>query len=98
MAFTEDLPGFLADFGVPMDFVGAPAGALAIFDASDEAVLDPQGHLAVLGRFTTVRVLSSVAALLPVETELTVDSVAYVVRDRRQLGDGVFTRLWLVTL
>lgn len=71
MAFVEPLGVFLADFGAPVTFAGAPDGALGLMDFEDREILADEGRAAVVGRFRTLLVLTSVADLLTIGATLT---------------------------
>lgn len=91
--FAENLDAFLADFGVPVDFPGAPVGTLGLAEFADLAALGVDGRAAVIGRQRTLLLKTSVADLLHVDDAITVNGAETVVLDRLALGDGAFTLL-----
>lgn len=89
--FTEDLAAFLADFGVPVQFAGAPADARGLEDFEDVVAVGEDGRAVVVGRQRTVLVPTAVAALLALGAAVTVNGAARTVRDVRAADDGAFS-------
>jgi hypothetical protein len=89
MAFTEDLSVFLADFGVSVT-----AGAVSGF-----GILDMPGELIADGMIITtdysLRCEASKFGSLAYGTSVTVDSVAYTVRENKLIDDGAFCLMTL---
>lgn len=95
MAFGEaDLLGaFLTDFAVPV--VLGLATTRGILDQETAAELDGIARAADVEQLS-VLVKTGVLTSLGIGSSLTVDGVAYVVRDvRREPPDGALTRIWL---
>jgi len=87
MAFTEDLSIFLADFGV-----SCTAGAITakgIIDMPSQIVADGM----VLTTDYTLTALASDFGNLTRGSSITVDSVAYTVREVMLLNDGKFVQI-----
>ncbi len=93
MGIVENLDVYLADFGVPVSFTGAPAGTVGILDVHDTHVLMHDGHYQLTGRALGVKLKTAgVASLLHIDDSVTVNSVAYKVTDiLAHPPDGVFT-------
>lgn len=89
MAFTENLDVFLADFGVSVT-----AGAV-----SGVGILDMPGELVADGMIITtdysIRCETSKFGTLAYGASVTVNSVAYTVRENLPIDDGVFCRITL---
>lgn len=89
MALTENLDVFLADFGVSVT-----AGAV-----SGVGILDMPGELVADGMIITtdysIRCEASKFGTLAYGTSVTVNSVAYTVRENLPIDDGVFCRITL---
>jgi len=89
MAFTEDLDIFLADFGV-----SCTAGAVTakgILDMPSQIVADGM----VLSTDYTLTAKASDFGSLGRGSSITVDSVAYTVREVMLVDDGKFVQLGL---
>lgn len=87
MAFTEDLSIFLADFGV-----SCTAGAVTakgILDMPSQMVADGM----VLTTDYTITAQASDFGNLTRGSSITVDSVAYTVREVMLMDDGKFVQL-----
>jgi len=87
MAFTEDLSIFLADFGV-----SCTAGAITakgILDMPSQMVADGM----VLTTDYTVTAQTSDFGNLTRGSSITVDSVAYTVREVMLIDDGKFVQI-----
>jgi hypothetical protein len=95
MPFTENLDLFLADFGVPVTFAGAPVGTVGIEDFATVDVLDENGRAAVLAGDRTIYLKSTVAALLSVGDTITVNGTPRMVKAPRAQDDGAFTLISL---
>lgn len=89
MALTEDATLFLTDFGVSVT-----AGAVTGF-----GLLDMPGELIADGMVITtdysLRCEASKFGALAYGANITVNSVAYTVRDNRLIDDGVFCEITL---
>jgi hypothetical protein len=85
---TESLDGFLNDFGVPVVF-GSISG-LGIFDSPSSIV----GGLSISNDYSVI-VRASVFGALKYGDSVTVDGVAYKVREFQLLDDGKFGRAFL---
>jgi hypothetical protein len=89
MALTENLDVFLADFGVSVT-----AGAV-----SGVGILDMPGELVADGMIITtdysIRCETSKFGTLAYGASVTVNSVAYTVRENLPIDDGVFCRITL---
>lgn len=86
---TEDPDIFLADFGVTVSS-GAVSG-VGILDMPGEAILDGM----VISTDYRIRCLASEFGALAWGAAITVDSVAYTVREVRLVDDGVFCEITL---
>lgn len=95
MDLDADNAGFLADFGVPVTFAGAPAGTLGILDDYDEIVLDEDGRAGVSVPTKALLVESSVAALLTESVAVTVGGLTYRERSKPRHVDGAFATVYL---
>lgn len=102
MALAEDLAPFFADFGVPVDFAGAPSGLLGHLDVADAITAEKDGLAGVVGTARVVLVPTAAlrhaateAKLLACEDPIVVDGVDYTVRYTAQLDDGQLTRIYL---
>jgi len=97
MAFAEDLGVFLADFGVPVSFAGAPSGLVGIQDIAGAHVgTTLEGIQVVTAPMKTVMLKTVDIATLGIDDAITVNGVNYVVRDKQEAKpDGVFTVLAL---
>lgn len=89
MAITEDLDGFLADFGVT-----CTAGAVTA-----KGILDMPGEVVaggmVLSTDYTLTARHSNFGTLKHGDSITVDGDAYTVRENRRIGDGKFVEIAL---
>lgn len=85
----ENLDAFLNDFGVPIVF-GSVRG-LGIFNSPDSAIGD---GLSISTDYT-VLVRSSVFGSLKFNDAITVNGVAFVVRENLLMDDGKFCRVFL---
>lgn len=89
MAFSEDLDGFLNDFGVAVTF--GSYSAKGILDAPSEIIA---GGMVL----TTDYQLTFKTSALPglgYQSSITVDSAAYTVREVRAQDDGKFSIAYL---
>ena len=89
--FTESLDIFLADFGVPCAANGR--NFTGLLDEPDETL--NMAGVNVLSTMYSCRVKTSdsLAASLASGSAITVNAVAYVIRDVVLLEDGAFTHL-----
>lgn len=89
MAITEDLDGFLADFGV-----SCTAGAVTA-----NGILDMPGEVVaggmVLSTDYSLTARYSNFGTLTAGDSITVDGDAYTVRENRRIGDGKFCEIAL---
>lgn len=90
MALTEDPSIFLADFGVPVSF-GAVSG-FGVLDMPSEIVADG----VVLTTDYKLTCLTSVFGAAKYNDTVTVNSVAYTVRETLLVDDGVFCTIMLM--
>ena len=89
MAITEDLDGFLADFGV-----SCTAGAVTakgILDMPGEVVA---GGMVLSTDYSLTARFSNFGTLTSGDS-ITVDGDAYTVRENRRIGDGKFCEIAL---
>jgi hypothetical protein len=89
MAFTENLEVFLADFGVSCS-AGA-VSALGILDMPSQIISDGM----VLSTDYTLTARASNFGTLIRGSSITVDSVAYTVRETMLIDDGKFVQIAL---
>jgi hypothetical protein len=89
MALTENLDAFLADFGVSVT-AGAVSG-VGILDMPGELVADGM----IISTDYSLRCEASKFGTLAYGTSVTVNSVAYTVRENRLIDDGVFCEITL---
>jgi hypothetical protein len=92
MAFTEELDLFLSDFGVPVS-AGAVTG-VGVLDMPSQVVADGM----VLTTDYKLTVKTSVFGGLLYGDAITVDGIAYQVREAMKVDDGRFTELMLTKL
>jgi hypothetical protein len=90
MPFAEDQSIFLADFGLPV--VANGVSGLGIYDSPGEYVGD--GGVMMLSD-PTVRCLGSLVDGLQYGDTITVNGLAYTVRENRPLFDGVWNQVFL---
>jgi len=90
MPFAEDQSIFLADFGLPV--VANGVSGLGIYDAPGEYV---GSDGAMMLSDPTVRCLGSLVTGLQYGDTITVDGLAYSVRENRPLFDGIWNQLFL---
>jgi hypothetical protein len=90
MPFAEDQSIFLADFGLPV--VANGVSGLGIYDAPGEYV---GGDGAMMLSDPTVRCLGSLVVGLQYGDTITVDGLAYSVRENRPLFDGIWNQVFL---
>jgi hypothetical protein len=95
MPFVEDLDAFMADFGVPITFDGAPPALLGIQDFADVGQVGNSGHAEVIGRHRTLLIRSDAATLLRPNSVITVNGISRIVLDPRAQEDGAFNTLTL---
>lgn len=89
MALSENLDGFLADFGVPVtNGVTATTGVL---DMPSEMIA---GGMVITTDYS-LTIKSSVYPNLKYDDPLTVDGVAYTVREAKLQDDGKFSIVYL---
>src|SRR5688572_22298866 len=81
--------------GKPLAFEGCPPGQLGIMDFHDEKLLNDAGYAGVRARVRNVVVKTSVADLLGEGAEISINSVAFVARERFAIEDGAFTLIEL---
>jgi hypothetical protein len=91
---------YFAQFGVPVSFTGAPAGALGIVDVATQEMLVTDAFPGVLGTQRVVTLGDSAAALaaaltLRIDDPITVAGVKYTIGHRAQIDDGKVLRVWL---
>jgi hypothetical protein len=89
MAWSEDPTVFLVDFGVPVT-AGATSG-LGILDQPGALVADGM----VISTDYTLRCEASKFGSLAYGASITVNSVAYTVRENRLIDDGTFCEISL---
>jgi hypothetical protein len=89
MAFTENLEAFLADFGVSVT-AGAVSG-MGILDMPGELIADGM----IITTDYTLRCEASKFGSLAYGTSITVNSVAYTVRENKLIDDGAFCLMTL---
>lgn len=89
MAITENLDAFLADFGVTVTS-GAVSG-VGILDMPSQIVSDGM----VLTTDYTLTAKASAFGALTRGASITVDSVAYTVRETMLIDDGKFVQIAL---
>jgi hypothetical protein len=89
MAFTEDLSAFLADFGVSVT-AGAVSG-MGILDMPGELIADGM----IITTDYTLRCEASKFGSLSYGASITVNSVAYTVRENKLIDDGAFCLMTL---
>jgi hypothetical protein len=89
MAFTENLEAFLADFGVSVT-AGAVSG-MGILDMPGELIADGM----IITTDYTLRCEASKFGSLAYGTSVTVNSVAYTVRENKLIDDGAFCLMTL---
>jgi len=94
-----DIPSMLADFGVTVVFDGVTA--LGVVDYVDSVTLKENGIAGVINKAITVMLQTSAFASLTasnaVGLPITVDGVAYHIRQREQTTDGAVTHLLCTT-
>ncbi len=88
MALSEDLNVFLDDFGVSC--TAGAVSALGILDMPSQIIGDM-----VLSTDYQVTAKTSDFGTLLAGASITVDSVAYKVRETRQIGDGLLCEISL---
>lgn len=111
MALAEDLEIFLADFGVPVSFDGAPSGLLGIQDIEGAHIVGGstlEGIQVVSAPMKTIMLRTADIGNLTIDpapqgsglvSVITVNGVQYVIRDiQAAKPDGVFTVLALGVL
>lgn len=102
MAFAEDLDLFLADFGVPVSFDGAPDGLLGIQDIEGTHVVGGstlEGIQVVTAAMKTIMLKTTDVTTLNIDDTMTVNGVTYTVKDKQEAKpDGVYTVLALAGL
>ena len=89
MAFTENLEVFLADFGVSC--TAGAVSALGILDMPSQIISDGM----VLSTDYTLTARASNFGTLIRGSSITVDSVAYTVRETMLIDDGKFVQIAL---
>jgi hypothetical protein len=89
MAFAENTDTFLADFGVPV--VSGDVSGLGIYDAPGALIA---GGRSISNEYS-VLVKFSDFGTLKFKDAITVNAVAYTVRQNMPEDDGVFTRITL---
>lgn len=89
--FTEGLDIFLADFGVPC--VANGRNFTGVLDMPDETMNMAGVNVLSTMYACTIKTADSLAASLASGTAITVNAVAYVIRDVVLLEDGAFTQL-----
>ena len=89
MAFTEDLSIFLADFGVTC--TSGATTALGILDMPSQIISD---GMVLSTDFTLTAKFADFGALIR-GAAITVDSVAYTVRETMFVDDGNFVQIAL---
>jgi len=111
MAFAEDLGVFLADFGVPVSFAGAPDGLLGIEDIEGAHIVGGstlEGIQVVSAPMKTIMLKTADVANLTIDpapqgsglvSVITVNGVQYLIRDIQAVKpDGAYTVLALGAL
>jgi len=89
MALTENLDAFLADFGVSC--TAGAVSALGILDMPSQIISDGM----VLSTDYTLTARASNFGTLIRGSSITVDSVAYTVRETMLIDDGKFVQIAL---
>jgi len=89
MAITEDLDGFLADFGVTC--TAGAVTAKGILDMPSEVVA---GGMVLSTDYSLTARYSNFGTLVHGDS-ITVDGDAYTVRENRRIGDGRFCEIAL---
>lgn len=93
--FVDDIPDFFADFAVPC-VSGANGYAFkGLLDTPDEALSLGGVHMLSTMYLVTAPTTDTTAAALATGVALTVDGVAYVVRDVMLQSDGALTQVSL---
>lgn len=91
----SDIPAMLADFGVSVGLDGIYASG--IVDYVDGVTLKENGISGVINKGITVMLQTtafpSLMANSAVGKQITIDGVAYTVRERLQQSDGAITHL-----
>ena len=93
MAFVDVPDAYLRDFGVPC--VAGGRGFLGIFDRPDE-VMNMAGVNVLSTMYTlTVKTSDVAASAIVSNSAITVNNIAYIVRDTMTQDDGAFTAVTL---
>lgn len=93
---TEDLEIYFTQFGVPVSYAGAPAGAQGIVDVADATVAATDLFPGVIGTMRVVAIIATAAALaLRMGDPITVDGAAYTVAHHARVDDGALMRVYL---
>ena len=90
MAFVEAPDAFLNDFGVTCQ-IGAGSTFLGLLMMPTEVIA---GDMVLSVDYSLIAKTADVSSAAR-GTSITVDSVAYTVRENRQQDDGVFSELFL---
>ena len=88
-----DLPFLFSDFGVPV--VAGSVQTVGILDLTTSAESFGSETSDVVMQIPSVLVRSGTLPAVKVRSSITVDGVAYTVRDRRAESDGALERLFL---
>jgi hypothetical protein len=91
VSLDTDIDVMLADFGVPM--VHGSNTGLALEDIADQDMA--AGITAALGEVRILTVRTAAFPGIAVGSAVTVSGEAYIVRDRKRVGDGRLTLLAL---
>lgn len=87
-----EIPALLRDFGV--DVTLGASTVRGVVDQTDEGTLQGSGPAAMIEESIVVTVQTGSLPGLAVGSSITVGGDAYVVRDRRKIGDGALTALY----
>src|SRR5687767_3882774 len=92
----DDLSVYFSQWGVPVSYAGAPAGALGILDVADEKMAASDKFPGVLGTNQVVTIETTAAALaLRAGDAITVEAVNYTVAWPVRIDDGKLMHVWL---
>lgn len=96
MAFGDaDLDVFTSDFGVPVNFAGAPVGLQGNLDVADEIVAARDRFPGMIGTMQVVLIKASAGAGLHIGDAITVDGQNYKVAHHARIDDSAFLRVYL---
>jgi hypothetical protein len=96
VAIVENLDVYLADWGAPVTFPGAPTGTVGIVDFHDVNALGGTANRGtVIGRVFGIFCKTTIADMLEPGVTITVGTTSYIVDDPKAQRDGAFA---IVTL